>query len=61
MPGWLQAFVAVNPVSHLTTALRGLLGGTPSWSALGLALATPLAVTAIFAPLSIWLYSRERD
>ena len=61
MPGWLQAFVAVNPVSHLTTALRGLLGGMPSWSALGLALATPLAVTVLFAPLSMWLYGRERD
>ncbi|WP_436784788.1 ABC transporter permease, partial [Streptomyces sp. URMC 126] len=24
MPGWLEAFVNVNPVSHITTALRGL-------------------------------------
>jgi len=60
MPGWLQAFVAVNPVSHITTALRSVLGGTPSWGAVGLALVTPFAVTAIFAPLSMWLYGRER-
>ena len=24
MPGWLQAFVNVNPVSHLVTAVREL-------------------------------------
>jgi hypothetical protein len=28
MPGWLEAFVNVNPVSHMTTALRGLFAGT---------------------------------
>ncbi len=60
MPGWLQAFVAVNPVSHITTALRGLLGGDPSLSAIALALVTPFAVTAVFAPISMWLYGRER-
>ena len=27
MPGWLQAVVHVNPVSHLVTAERGLLAG----------------------------------
>lgn len=60
MPGWLQGFVAVNPVSHITTALRGVLGGAPSWGMIGLALVTPLLVMALFAPLSMWLYSRER-
>ena len=25
MPGWLQAFVRVNPVTYLVTAERGLL------------------------------------
>lgn len=60
MPGWLQAFVAVNPVSHITTALRSVLGGAPSWGAIALALITPLAVTAVFAPLTMWLYGRER-
>ena len=30
LPGWLQAFVDVNPVSHLVTAVRDLMaGGTP--------------------------------
>ena len=30
MPGWLQAFVAVNPVSLIVTALRGVLDGRPA-------------------------------
>ncbi len=55
MPGWLQAFVTVNPVSHITTALRGLLGGDLSLSAVALALVTPFAVTAVFGPISMWL------
>ena len=25
MPGWLRAFVVVNPISHLATAERGLM------------------------------------
>ena len=28
MPGWLRAFVEVNPVSLMSTAMRGLMGGT---------------------------------
>jgi hypothetical protein len=28
MPGWLRSFVDVNPVSHLVTAVRGLMAGT---------------------------------
>ncbi len=27
MPGWLRVFVDVNPVSLMTTALRGLMSG----------------------------------
>jgi oleandomycin transport system permease protein len=29
MPGWLQAFVNVNPLSHLVSAVRGLMLGGP--------------------------------
>ena len=27
LPGWLEAFVDVNPICHLTTAARGLMAG----------------------------------
>ena len=29
MPGWLQAFAANQPMTHIVAALRGLLTGTP--------------------------------
>lgn len=29
MPGWLQAFVEVNPITHLVTAIRSIMSGTP--------------------------------
>ena len=29
MPGWLQAFVKVNPISHLVSTVRALMLGGP--------------------------------
>jgi len=59
MPGWLQAFVRVNPVSHVVTAVRDLMNdgnvtGEVGWALLGCAL-----VVAIFAPLSVRSYKRH--
>ncbi|MFF3671829.1 ABC transporter permease [Microtetraspora malaysiensis] len=60
MPGWLQAFVAVNPLSHVATAARGLMnnaggtGGSLAWSLIATA-----AITAVCAPLTLRLYSRR--
>ena len=28
MPGWLEATVALNPITHLVTAVRGLMSGS---------------------------------
>ena len=60
MPGWLQAFVRVNPVSHLVIAERGLLGGLPPSARSTWVLIASAALTAIFAPLTAWLYRRPR-
>jgi oleandomycin transport system permease protein len=58
LPGWLQAWVKVNPVSGLADALRGLcLGGpiaTPMWHSLVWA----VGITVVFAPLAVWRYRR---
>ncbi|MFC4114238.1 ABC transporter permease [Nonomuraea zeae] len=60
MPGWLQAFVEVNPLSHVATAARGLMngtggtGGSVTWSLIATA-----AITAVCAPLALHLYSRR--
>lgn len=59
MPGWLQAFVAVNPVSLMTTALRALMAGTAGWGEIGRALLAPAILTALLAPLVLWLYRRR--
>jgi ABC-type multidrug transport system permease subunit len=59
MPGWLQAFVRVNPVSHLVTAERGLLSGHPAASQIAWVLLAAAALLAIFAPLTGYLYTRR--
>jgi ABC-2 type transport system permease protein len=59
MPGWLRAFVDVNPVSLMTTALRGLMSGGVTVSQIILALIAPVVLTAILAPTTLWLYLRK--
>lgn len=59
MPGWLRAFVLVNPVSMMTTAMRGLMSGSASLNQVALALAAPVALTIVLAPVTLWLYRRR--
>lgn len=59
MPGWLQSFVNVNPISHMVTAVRelcdtGTAGVHVLWSLLGAVL-----IAAIFAPLAVRAYIRN--
>lgn len=59
LPGWLAAFVRINPVSHLVTAARdlansALVSGEVAWTLLACAI-----VIAIFAPLSVRSYKRH--
>jgi ABC-2 type transport system permease protein len=56
LPGWLEAFVDVNPISHLVTATRALMDGTVAGLELGVALGTAALLTAVFAPLTTYLY-----
>ena len=60
MPGWLQAFIDVNPISHLVTATRGLMAGTATAGQVGWVLAAAAALTAVFAPLTTHLYRNQR-
>lgn len=59
MPAWLRAFVDVNPVSLMTTAMRGLMGGGASPGQIVLALLAPAVLTLVLAPLTLWLYRRQ--
>ncbi len=60
MPGWLHAFVNVNPISHVADATRDLMnntsgvGGPVAWSLIVIA-----AITLVFAPLTLHLYSKQ--
>jgi ABC-2 type transport system permease protein len=59
LPGWLAAFVKINPVSHLVSATRGLanqgvINGEAGWTLLA-----SLVVIAVFAPLSVRSYRRH--
>ena len=56
MPGWLRAFVDVNPVSHLVTAERALMDGTAAASQVGWVLLASAALIAVFGPLTMHLY-----
>ncbi|MEJ0084769.1 MAG: ABC transporter permease [Pseudomonadota bacterium] len=58
MPGWLRAFVEVNPVTLMTTAMRGLMSGTATFEQIALALIAPVALTLLLAPVTLWLYRR---
>ena len=59
MPGWLQAFVNVNPVSHLVTAVRELTATGHAGIHVVWALAGAAVITAVFAPLAVRAYMRN--
>jgi oleandomycin transport system permease protein len=58
MPGWLQPFVDVNPITVATDALRGLLLGGPVLSPVLQTLAWTAALTVVFAALAIRQFRR---
>jgi ABC-2 type transport system permease protein len=59
MPGWLRTFVEVNPVSLMATAVRGFLGQGATFEQVALALAAPIALTLLLAPVTLWLYRKR--
>jgi ABC transporter DrrB family efflux protein len=59
MPGWLQAWVKVNPVTILADATRGLLVGGPVATPVTQSLLWAAVLMAVFAPLSVWAFRRR--
>ncbi|MEV0328908.1 ABC transporter [Micromonospora echinospora] len=53
MPGWLQAWVEVNPVTVLADALRGLLVSGPVLAPVVQSVVWGVAIAAVFAPLAV--------
>lgn len=60
LPGWLEAFVDVNPITHLVTAVRGLMHGDSVTAAIGWVLTACTILVAAFGPVTMRLYRRER-
>ena len=59
MPGWLQWFVNINPVSHLVTAVRDLVNAGTFGGDVWLALLGAAVVVVVFAPLTVRAYMRK--
>jgi ABC-2 type transport system permease protein len=60
MPGWLQAVVRHNPVTHLTSAARGLMHGQDATTDVIWVLAASALTVAVSAPIALRMYYRER-
>ena len=59
MPGWLQAFVKVNPVTYLTAAERALLTGGAAATAVERSLLWAAGIFVVFAPIVVAAYRRR--
>lgn len=59
MPGWLQAWSGVNPVSHAIDAGRGLLLGGPVAEPVALTLVWSAASLVVLVPLAVAAYRRR--
>jgi ABC-2 type transport system permease protein len=60
MPAWLRAVVRHNPVTHLTTASRGLMHGKPVTADVLWVLAASAVIVLIAAPIALRMYHQER-
>ena len=59
MPGWLQAFVDVNPISHLVTSVRSMMAGAWDMPEITWTLLASAALVLIFGTLTMRLYNRK--
>jgi oleandomycin transport system permease protein len=59
MPGWLQGWVDVNPVTKLADAVRGLLVDGPVAGPLAASLLWAAGILAVFAPLAVRAFKRR--
>jgi oleandomycin transport system permease protein len=59
MPGWLQAWVKVNPVTHLADAVRGLTVGGPVSTNVLYTLAWAAGIVVVVFPVALRMYGRR--
>jgi oleandomycin transport system permease protein len=59
LPGWMQGFVKVNPITHLVDAVRGLFDGTPVGNHVWWTLAWCAGFVVVFMPLALRAYRKK--
>lgn len=59
MPGWLQAFVNNSPITHLSSAVRGLMAGDWPVDEVAWSLGWAGLFVAVFGPITMRLYNRK--
>jgi ABC-2 type transport system permease protein/oleandomycin transport system permease protein len=58
LPGWLQAFANVQPISVTISTIRALTEGGPTYHVLWQSLAWTIGILAVFVPLAIREYRK---
>jgi ABC-2 type transport system permease protein len=59
MPGWLQAFVKVNPITHLVDAIRSVMAGSPDGMSIMWTLLWSAGFVLVFGFLTMYRYNRR--
>ncbi|GII56683.1 transport permease protein [Planotetraspora thailandica] len=59
MPGWLQAFVSINPITHLVSAVRSLMAGATDAGEIAWVLIAGAVLIVVFGALTMRLYNRR--
>jgi ABC-2 type transport system permease protein len=59
MPGWLQAFVTVNPITQLVAAVRSVMAGSPDGDAIMWTLVWSAVFVVVFGALTMYRYNRR--
>jgi ABC-2 type transport system permease protein len=60
MPGWMQAVVEVNPITHLATVVRGLMDGSVPAGEIGWVLVSSVLLVGVFGPITMVLYRKKK-
>jgi len=58
MPGPLQAWADINPITHIVDAIRALIIGGPTATAVLQAIAWLTALVTLFISMALWRYQR---
>ncbi|HSS10176.1 MAG TPA: ABC transporter permease, partial [Acidimicrobiales bacterium] len=58
LPGWLQAFARVNPITNTANAMRALILGGPTVRPLLYAMAWIVGILAVFVPFATRMYRK---